>query len=101
MAEAEARKSGADVLVSKLGLEHVLRAIASRDTRGFVKLVVDAKTRLFLGAHVLVPEAGEMIEECVMATRHRIRSTTSRARCTRTGNTPKTSSWPCRPPAKT
>lgn len=72
MTEAEARKSGADVLVSKLGLEHVPRAIAARDTRGFVKLVVDAKTRLLLGAHILAPEAGEMVQECVMAIRHRI-----------------------------
>ena len=72
MTEAEARKSGAEILVSKLGLEHVPRAIAARDTRGFVKLVVDAKTRLLLGAHILAPEAGEMIQEIVMAIRHGI-----------------------------
>lgn len=72
MTEAEARRSGAEVLSSKLGLEHVPRAIAARDTRGFIKLVVDAKTRLLLGAHVLAPEAGETIQECVMAIRHGI-----------------------------
>lgn len=72
MTEAEARMAGADVLVAKLGLEHVPRAIAARDTRGFVKLVVDAKTRLLLGAHILAPEAGEMIQEAVMAIRHGI-----------------------------
>jgi mercuric reductase len=72
MTEAEARKSGAEVIVSKLGLEYVPRAIAARDTRGFVKLVVDAKTRLLLGAHVVAPEAGEMIQETAMAIRHGI-----------------------------
>ena len=72
MTEAEARKAGKDILVSKLGLEHVPRAIAARDTRGFIKLVVDAKTRLLLGAHILAPEAGEMIQEPVMAIRHGI-----------------------------
>lgn len=72
LTEAVARESGADVVVSKLGLEHVPCAIAARDTRGFVKLVVDPMTRLLLGAHVLAPEAGEMIQECVMAIRHGI-----------------------------
>lgn len=70
--EAEAREGGADILVSKLGLEHVPRAVAARDTRGFIKLVVDAKTRALLGAHILAPEAGEMIQEAVMAIRHGI-----------------------------
>ena len=69
MTEAEARTGGSQVVVSKLGLEHVPRAIAARDTRGFIKLVVDAKTRLLLGAHVLAPEAGEMIQEPAMAIR--------------------------------
>ncbi len=72
LTETEARKSGADVLVSKLGLEHVPRAIAARDTRGFIKLIVDPRTRLLLGAHILAPEAGETIQEIVMAIRHRI-----------------------------
>ena len=72
MTEAEARKTDSEILVSRLALEHVPRAIAARDTRGFIKLIVDAKTRLLLGAHVLAPEAGEMIQEPVLAIRHRI-----------------------------
>jgi mercuric reductase len=72
MTEAEARRAGGEILVSKLALEHVPRAIAARDTRGFIKLVVDARTRLLLGTHVLAPEAGEMIQEAVMAIRHGI-----------------------------
>jgi mercuric reductase len=72
MTEAEARKAGTEILVSKVGMEHVPRAIAARDTRGFIKLVVDARTRLLLGAHILAPEAGEMIQEPVIAVRHGI-----------------------------
>ncbi len=72
LTEADARHSGAEVIVSKLGLEHVPRAIAARDTRGFIKLIVDQKTRLLLGAHILAPEAGEMIQETVLAIRHGI-----------------------------
>jgi len=72
LTEAEARTGGAEVVASTLGLEHLPRAIAARDTRGFVKLVVDASTRRLLGAHILAPEAGEMIQETVLAIRHGI-----------------------------
>src|SRR5260370_7442311 len=72
MTEAEARKTDSEILVSRLALEHVPRAIAARDTRGFIKLIVDAKTRLLLGAHLLAPQAGEMIQTPVLPIRHRI-----------------------------
>ena len=51
----------------------VPRAIAARDTRGLVKLVADAKTNLLVGAHVLAPEAGDMIQQAAMAIRFGIR----------------------------
>jgi mercuric reductase len=72
MTESDARKAGVEILVSKLSLEHVPRAIVARDTRGFIKLVVDARTRRLLGAHILAPEAGEMIQEAVLAIRYGI-----------------------------
>src|SRR5260370_38751581 len=72
MTEAEARKTDSEILVSRLALEHVPRAIAARDTRGFIKLIVDAKTRVLLGAHVLAPEAGGTIHERVLEIRHHI-----------------------------
>ncbi len=43
------------------------RALAARDTRGFVKLVADASTRKIVGAHILASEAGEMITELTLA----------------------------------
>lgn len=66
---AEARAAGMEPIVSKLGLEHVPRALAARDTRGFVKLVADGATRRIIGAHIVAPEAGEMIMEPAMAIR--------------------------------
>lgn len=67
MTEVEARKKGFDAITSVLPLEHVPRALAARDTRGFVKLVADAGTRRILGAHILAAEAGEMIMEPTLA----------------------------------
>jgi mercuric reductase len=73
LTEEQARSSGVAAIVSKLPMAHVPRAIAARDTRGFIKLVADAKTNLLVGAHVLAPEAGEMIQAAAMAIRFGIR----------------------------
>ena len=67
LTEAEARSRGLEALVSQLPLEHVPRALAARETRGFVKLVADAATRRIIGAHILASEAGEMITEPALA----------------------------------
>ena len=74
LTEAEARARGIDVAVSRLPMRYVPRAIAARDTRGFVKLVADAKTGLLIGAHILAPEAGEIIQQAAMAIRFGIRT---------------------------
>jgi mercuric reductase len=73
LTEEEARARGIAVAVSKLPLSYVPRALAARDTRGLIKLVADEKTNLLVGAHVLAPEAGEMIEAAAMAIRFGIR----------------------------
>jgi mercuric reductase len=69
LTEAQARAGGLEPLVAKLPLEHVPRALAAHDTRGFVKLVADAATRKIVGAHILAAEAGEMITEPALAVR--------------------------------
>ncbi|MEW6321320.1 MAG: mercury(II) reductase [Acidobacteriota bacterium] len=68
--EADARSSGVDVMTSRLPLTYVPRALAARDTRGFVTLVADRATRRLIGAQILASEAGEMIQEPTMAIRH-------------------------------
>jgi mercuric reductase len=67
LTEDQARAHGIEPLVSKLPLEHVPRALAARDTRGFVKLVADAANKRIIGAHILAAEAGDMITEPVLA----------------------------------
>src|SRR3989449_3841020 len=67
LTEDEARAQAIEPLVSKLPLEHVPRALAARDTRGFIKLVADGATQRIVGAHILAAEAGEMITEPALA----------------------------------
>ena len=74
LTEAEARDRGIDVAVTTLPMSYVPRAIAACDTRGLVKLVADAKTRLLVGAHILAPEAGDIIQQAAMAIRFGIRT---------------------------
>ncbi len=69
LTEDQARAQGIEPLASTLPLEHVPRALAARDTRGFVKLVANAAARKILGAHILAAEAGEMITEPALAIR--------------------------------
>ena len=65
--EEEIGFQGREPVTAELPLEHVPRALAARDTRGFVKLVADANTRKIVGAHILAAEAGEMITELSLA----------------------------------
>jgi len=67
LTEDQARAQEIEPLTSKLPLEHVPRARAARDTRGFVKLVADGATQKIIGAHILAAEAGEMITEPALA----------------------------------
>src|SRR5260370_4550831 len=67
LTEEQARAAGIEPLVSNVPLEHVPRALAARDTRGFVKLVADAATQRIVGAHILAAEAGAMITEPALA----------------------------------
>jgi len=43
------------------------RARANGSTDGFVKVLADAETDRILGAHIIGPNAGEMISEAVIA----------------------------------
>ena len=61
LTEGQARDAGHDVMVSRLPLAHVPRAIVNGQTDGLVKLVADATTDRLLGAHVVAPEAAEIV----------------------------------------
>ena len=67
LTEAQARRLGYQVKTSTIGLEHVPRAQAARDTRGLIKLVADTITDRILGAHILAAEAGEVVQTAALA----------------------------------
>lgn len=59
--EAAVRKSGRKALVGMRPMTRVARAIEKGDTRGFMKVVVDAETKEILGAAVLGVGGDEVI----------------------------------------
>jgi mercury(II) reductase len=69
LTEAAARAAGHAVRVSTIGLDQVPRALAARDTRGLIKLVVDSGNGRLLGAHILAPEGADSIQTAALAIR--------------------------------
>jgi len=65
--EVQAAEQGIDAEATTLPLSHVPRALAARDTRGFIKLIRDRGTDRLLGARVLAPEGSELLMEIAMA----------------------------------
>src|SRR5437879_6152230 len=59
--ETEAQKRGIDYRVAKLPMTRVARAQEMSETRGFMKAVVNAKTRQILGCTILGVEGGEIM----------------------------------------
>lgn len=62
MTEAQARAAGHEVRVAKQEYASIAYGWAMEDTTGFAKLIVDARTELFLGAHIIGPEATTLIQ---------------------------------------
>ncbi len=69
LTERQAREKGLRVKTSVLPLAHVPRALASRNTKGLIKLVAEEETGRLVGAHVLAADAGEVIQEATLAIR--------------------------------
>ena len=61
MTETEARATGRRLLVGRRPMTRVARAIEKGETRGFMKVVVDAETRKILGAAILGTGGDEAI----------------------------------------
>lgn len=62
MTESEARAKGHKVKIGSVEMTHVARAIERAETRGLMKLVVDADTDQVLGAAILASEGGELVQ---------------------------------------
>ena len=65
--EAQAHERGLDAEATTLPLSHVPRALAARDTRGFIKLIRDRATDRLVGARILAPEGSELLMEIALA----------------------------------
>jgi len=63
LTEKQAREKGHEVKVGKFPFSALGRAIIHGETGGFAKLVADGKTGRLLGAHVVGPNATELIAE--------------------------------------
>jgi mercuric reductase len=67
--EGQARAAGIAVDVSRLSLDKLPRALAARDTRGFVKLLRARGEDRLVGARIVAPEGGEQIMEASLMIR--------------------------------
>ncbi|WP_456463213.1 mercury(II) reductase [Lutibacter sp.] len=70
--EITAEKRGIPFEVSKIQLKDIPRAIVANDTRGFIKLIRNIKTDKLIGARVIAPEGGELIQQLSMAIKYGI-----------------------------
>jgi pyruvate/2-oxoglutarate dehydrogenase complex dihydrolipoamide dehydrogenase (E3) component len=61
LTEGQAKESGRRILLARLPMKHVARALEVGETRGFMKAVVDAETGLILGCAILGLEGGELM----------------------------------------
>jgi glutathione reductase (NADPH) len=67
LTEAEARERYAAVDVYKSTFRPLKHTVSGRDERAFMKLVVDQKSGRVLGAHMLGPDAGEIVQGLAIA----------------------------------
>ena len=78
LSEEEARAKGLDILVAKLPMNYVTRAIEVGETRGVVKAVIDAETGEIIGFAALGIEGGEIMAMIEIAMLGKVPYTTLR-----------------------
>lgn len=66
MTEAEARDRFGDIKTYRFEFKAVDRAVIEGEGRGLIKLISDKRQRI-LGAHILGPNAGDLIHEYILA----------------------------------
>jgi pyruvate/2-oxoglutarate dehydrogenase complex dihydrolipoamide dehydrogenase (E3) component len=62
MTEREVRHKGIKALLARMPMEDVGRAYERSETKGFMKIIVDAETKLLLGAALLGIEGDEIVQ---------------------------------------
>lgn len=72
MDEKEAEREGIPFGISRLELKDIPRAIVANDTRGFIKLIRNTHNDKIIGARIVAPEGGELIQLLSMAIKYGI-----------------------------
>lgn len=72
MTEDEARREHDNVKVGKFAFQNLDKAIILGEPEGMVKIVSRGDTGEILGAHILGPDAGEVIHELVVAIKENV-----------------------------
>ncbi|MFC2968108.1 mercury(II) reductase [Acidimangrovimonas pyrenivorans] len=70
--EAAAAKIGIQTESRTLTLDNVPRALANFDTRGFIKLVAEAKSGRLIGVQAVADGAGDLIQSAALAIRNQM-----------------------------
>lgn len=67
LSEAQARHEGLELEGRVLTLDNVPRALVNFDTRGFIKVIAEARSGRLLGVQAVAAEAGELIQSAALA----------------------------------
>ncbi len=67
LSEPEAKEQGLDYKVGKVPFAAIGKAIANDATEGFVKVLIDAETKLILGVTIVGHHASDLISEAALA----------------------------------
>jgi pyruvate/2-oxoglutarate dehydrogenase complex dihydrolipoamide dehydrogenase (E3) component len=67
LSEAEARKKGYEIKIAKMPMSYIARAIEIEETRGIVKVILNADNEQIVGCAVLGIEGGELMAILQMA----------------------------------
>ena len=65
--EEQLKEAGIEYTVGKFPFSANSRARTNADSEGFVKILADKKTDALLGCHIIGPQAGDLIQEMVVA----------------------------------
>lgn len=76
--EEAARASGRSVKIARMPMKRVARALETDETRGFMKVVIDADSQELLGAAILGIEGGELMSMVEIAMLGKLPFTTLR-----------------------
>lgn len=69
LTEAAARAEGRDIAVGYVTFEQITKADLIGETEGFIKYVVERESRALLGAHVIGPQAADLVYDASLLIR--------------------------------